>query len=251
MALYTVIDFEATSQFANQAHPLSLSYYTFEKRNFFKPVESGTLFFWKDGVSISAENQAIHGLSPEFLAPHAPMYAQNCRKLWKLCQHSYLVGQNIKQFDFILLKNFLLREGYPEVEPRMLYDTRWSTGSSKKQSEMLLALEVENEDILGYWDMMFPNSIFDKSSLSAHNGEFDVVGTLLLFIDAVHRGKFNLPDPKVVPQSNVGSTPTLDGGTPLKEQNLQPTSQPTSGSSSVAPTPRTPASAPQDNHIQI
>lgn len=185
MSLFTVIDCETTDKLPTKAIPLCVSYITF-KTSVMDIVDSGTLFFYKEGIPWSTEAESIHGLSKQFLQQFESEYYENLRKLFKVTYMGNLVGQNIKAYDYVVLDRFLSINDYPPISPYSLYDTMYALGKRTKLSTIAETLNISMELIKSFSKTVFKDSKLD-SKLDYHNSEFDTVATMFIYFKLLNK----------------------------------------------------------------
>jgi DNA polymerase III epsilon subunit-like protein len=149
----------------------------------FQTVDADTLLFYRQGIEWSAEAEAVHGLSREFLSQFETQYSENVRRLFKVVWRGNLIGQNLVNFDLKVIRRFLNNLDYPPIEVQNTYDTMNVLGRKAKLGVIF--------ETLGLSDMMAKiicKGLFSKTPLGGtegyHSSEYDVVATYMIFQNA-------------------------------------------------------------------
>lgn len=189
--LYTIFDIETTGFSGTSDSVCQLAFMTVNQNMF--PVRGRNYYLYKEGMSWSEEAAAVHGLTREFLKEHADKYDENLLHIYTVLQRGNLVGHNSNGFDIPFVRQFLLREGFPLLQPEICYDTmqlwRQPFGKRMKLSNLPEALGIPEARIMALAKAIFKDNAGD---LRAHNACYDVAATACCLQAAVAKGLCSL-----------------------------------------------------------
>lgn len=189
--LYTIFDLETTGLSGTSDSVCQFAFMTVNQNMF--PVRGRNYYLYKEGMTWSEEAAAVHGLTREFLKQYADDYEQNLLHMYTVLQRGNLVGHNSNSFDIPFARQFMLREGFPIIQPEICYDTMllWKQpfGKRMKLSALPAALDIPEERIIHLAQIVFKVHAGD---LRSHNACYDVAATACCLQAAVAKGLCSL-----------------------------------------------------------
>jgi DNA polymerase III epsilon subunit-like protein len=202
--LYTIFDLETTG-FSGTADSVCQFAFMTVNHNLL-PVRARNYYFYKEGMSWSEEAAAVHGLTREFLKQHEKDYEKNLLSMYTVLQRGNLVGHNSNQFDIPFARQFLIREGFPPLQPEICYDTMqlWKRhfGKRMKLSNLPAELGIKESQIHNLASIMFKDAAGD---LRSHNACYDVAATACCLRVAVAKGLCSLQPVPATAQKSMSS----------------------------------------------
>lgn len=203
--LYTIFDLETTGFNGTSDAVCQFAFITVNQN--LLPVRAKNYYFYKEGMAWSEQAAAVHRLTREFLKQYESEYEHNLLRMYTVLQRGNLVGHNSNGFDIPFARQFLIREGFPVLQPEICYDTMqiWhrTFGKRMKLANLPAALGIPESQIMGLAQVMFKDNAGD---LRAHNACYDVAATTCCLRAAVAKGLCSL---KPVPASDQKASVSL------------------------------------------
>lgn len=201
--LYTIFDLETTGFSGTSDAVCQFAFMTVNQDML--PVRARNYYMYKEGMSWSEEAAGVHKLTREFLKQYESEYEHNLLNMYTVLQRGNLVGHNSNGFDIPFVRQFLIREGFPPLEPGICFDTmqlwRKHFGKRMKLSNLPEALGIPESQIINLAKIMYKDNAGD---LRAHNACYDVAATACCLKVAVSKGLCSLhPAPVAVQGSQA------------------------------------------------
>lgn len=72
-----------------------------------KVIDCNELYFYKPYFEVESQAQSVHGITRDFLEPHADEFKKNLVILNSVIQRTCIIGKNTEGFDIKFIKEFL------------------------------------------------------------------------------------------------------------------------------------------------
>lgn len=180
-----VVDIETTGFSKQYDHIVSFAYAEFSE-DMSTLLDSGVLYYYKEGMSWSTQAEAVHGLSRQFLSQYKDDYSDNLKTMFKKVARANLIGFNNNTFDDPFISSFLHREMYGPQTYNSSVDLMKVFRPVLKRSFKL----IELVEYLGFNDFVLENlsQKWFGESFGWHKAHGDVVATTLCALEAKRRG---------------------------------------------------------------
>lgn len=194
--MFTVIDTETNGLDTQSADVLQFAYLTFDSYN--NPVDSGSMYFFYEGMHIDPGALAVNKLSYEYLKQYKSEFLDNIIRMFTVMNNNILVGYNSDGFDIPLIRNFLMRNGAPmpilrnmENQDAMKFALPLYKDASSKYKKLVVVSEkfgFTEDVILTKAAEWFPGI----TVRGAHDAVYDVTATALITLYCLEKGAVNL-----------------------------------------------------------
>ena len=150
------------------------------------PVRAVSHYVYEPDRKWSAEAEAVHGLSRDYMATVAEPLDEVVPSLYAMLQYGSLVGYNNISFDTPFISHWLLRQGCPAIQVVQQYDVMkmWEQelGHRPKLQTLRENLGMPVEAV-----QMVTNVLFNSKNPRPHDACYDVVVTYLCYKEIKRR----------------------------------------------------------------
>ena len=194
--IYTIYDIETTGLIPEYHQILSFGYMRVNDK--LEILESGTLYFYQDDWTISADSYRVHGLGAEFLNQYKKDFFKNIALMYSMLNNSCVIGKNNIRFDGPFVKRFIKRHTLALDDLRFLQEIdmekeygkvyRSETGSrGGTLTDYIEHLGYTQNDVKEVYESL-PNK--DNHAMHMHGALWDVVCTYLVLKHHVEKNGY-------------------------------------------------------------
>lgn len=189
--LYTIFDLETTGFSGTHNDVCQFTYLTID--HLLRIKHAANLYLYQPGMDWQEEAAKVHGLTRQFLSQFEGDYEKNLSHMYTVLQHGNLAGHNAIGFDVPFARDYMLRQGLPQLCPATTYDTmvlwRKHFGKRMKLGALAEGLGITTSRIEAFAKIAFGST---QEELHAHNACYDVAATALCLLKAVDHGLCDL-----------------------------------------------------------
>lgn len=196
--MFVCYDLETTGLSTTSDDVVQFSYIRFNSNN--QPVQAETLYFYYEGMHWSAEAEAIHHLTLDFVKQFADQFEANVVKMYSILSLSNVVGFNSNNFDNVFARNWLARMGMSNLVLGIQKDIMALARPVVHQSRISLTKLCDRLGLTPEIIRQFESLCYGNEGTQSHIASYDVAATALCALKFMREGyltwKFGKTDVK-------------------------------------------------------
>lgn len=177
--MYVVYDLETTGFKSVSDDIIEFAYIMFDDNGLY--LRSEQLYFYYKGMSWSEEAYAVHKIPLSFLETQADKFQENIIKMYTVLAYNTVVGYNNDSFDNPFAKNWLARQGLPNLtigrSVDMMKVCKPLHGKARIKLTTLCEKLGYTPDVINQVNSFYFNT---NDTSRAHEAGYDVTATAML-----------------------------------------------------------------------